>query len=144
LERINFALALAANRIPGTRVDLTKFVGTSATPGAKVDEARVLDQFVAVILQGDMSARTKASLLKKLNEAAIAPPIDTAAAPKTGPAATQAADDAALLDAGGQAQRARRLMAQFGQLAANNAPPVNPEVARIAALILGSPEFQQQ
>ncbi|HYX42355.1 MAG TPA: DUF1800 domain-containing protein, partial [Pyrinomonadaceae bacterium] len=51
LERINFALALAANRIPGTRVDLTKFVGTSATPGAKIDEARVLDEFVAVILQ---------------------------------------------------------------------------------------------
>jgi uncharacterized protein (DUF1800 family) len=144
LERINFALALAANRIPGTRVDLTKFVGASATPGAKIDEARVLDEFVAVILQGDMSARTKASLLKKLNEAATAPPADTAALPQTGPAATQASDDAALLDAGGQNQRARRLMAQFGQLAANNAPPVNPEVARIAALILGSPEFQQQ
>ena len=36
-------------------------------------------------------------------------------------------------------------VSQFGQLAANNnAPPVNAEVARIAALILGSPEFQQQ
>ncbi|PYS90987.1 MAG: hypothetical protein DMF64_13695 [Acidobacteria bacterium] len=144
LERINFALALAANRIPGTRVDLTKFVGASATPGSKIDQARVLDQFVAVILQGDMSQQTKASLLKRLNEAATAPPPDTATMPKTGPAATQAADDAALLDAGGQNQRARRLMAQFGQLATNNAPPVNAEVARIAALILGSPEFQRQ
>ena len=146
LERINFALALAANRIPGTRVDLTKFVGTSATPGVKIDEARVLDEFVAVILQGDMSARTKASLLKKLNEATTTAPAPTAAAPKTAPAAAQAADDAALMNAGGadQNQRARRLMAQFGQLAMGNAPPVNAEVARIAALILGSPEFQQQ
>jgi uncharacterized protein (DUF1800 family) len=142
LERINFALALAANRIPGTRVELSKFTG--AAPG-KVDEARVLDQFVSVILQGDMSAQTRASLLKKLNEAATAPPADKQSAQPTGPAAAQAADDAALMDAGGKQGRARRLMAQFGgQLAANNAPPVNPEVARIAALILGSPEFQRQ
>jgi hypothetical protein len=33
----------------------------------------------------------------------------------------------------------------MGQFAANNnAPASNPEVARIAALILGSPEFQRQ
>ena len=145
LERINFALALAANRIPGTRVDLAKLGGPSATPGSKVDQARVLDQFVAVILQGDMTAQTKASLLKKLDEAATPPPQGPQTAQMNGPAAAQAADDATLMDAGGQLRpRAARRLGQFAQLAANNAPPVNQEVARIAALILGSPEFQRQ
>ncbi len=142
LERINFALALVSNRIPGTRVDLARFTGAQAN-GSKIDQARVLDQFVAVILQGDMSAQTKASLLKKLSEQASAP-ATTATMEQSGPAAAQAADDAALMDVGGQRPRQRRL-GQFGQLAANNnAPAGNVEVARIAALILGSPEFQRQ
>ncbi|MFL6207504.1 MAG: DUF1800 domain-containing protein [Pyrinomonadaceae bacterium] len=141
LERINFALALVSNRIPGTRVDLAKFTGAPAA-GGKIDQARVLDTFVDVILQGDMSAQTKTSLLKKLNEQVTAPPA-AATAQMQGPAAAQAADDAMLMDAGGQQPRERRL-ARMGQLAANNAPPSNPEVARIAALILGSPEFQRQ
>ena len=144
LERINFALALAGNRIPGTRVDLARFVGPSATPGSKVDEARVLDAFVDVILQGDMTAQTKTSLLKKLDEAASAPPTTTETARITAPSAAQAADDAALMNGGDQQTRRERLMARFGQLAVVNAPPVNQEVARIAALILGSPEFQRQ
>jgi hypothetical protein len=142
LERINFALALVSNRIPGTRVDLAKFTGTPAS-GGTIDQARVLDRFVDVILQGDMSAQTKTSLFKKLNETASAPPT-APTAQMQGPAAVQAADDAMLLDAGGQQPRERRL-ARMGQFAANNnAPPSNPEVARIAALILGSPEFQRQ
>ncbi|HEX8070519.1 MAG TPA: DUF1800 domain-containing protein [Pyrinomonadaceae bacterium] len=158
LERINFALALAGNRIPGTSVELARFAGAQ---GSKVEQARVLDAFVDALLQGDMSAQTRASLLKKLNEAS-APPADAAPArPQTGPAAAQAADDAALMDADGRAamnapdrdvmdadaraaRRERRQQARFGQLAANNAPAGNAEVARIAALILGSPEFQRQ
>jgi uncharacterized protein YjiS (DUF1127 family) len=140
LERINFALALAANRIPGTRVDLARLAGQA--PGGKVDQARVVDQFVNLILQGDMSAQTKASLLKKLNEAAsVAAP--TAAQPSTPAAAAQAADDRMLADADRQTQRERR-QARRELAAMNNAPAGNPEVARIAALILGSPEFQRQ
>ncbi len=142
LERINFALALAGNRVPGTRVDLARFVGTAAAPGGKVDRARVLDAFVDVILQGDMTAQTKASLLKKLDEAA--PPANADAARMNNATAAQAADDAALMNADDRQPRRERLMARGGQLAAMNAPPVNQEVARIAALILGSPEFQRQ
>ena len=146
LERINFALALAGNRIPGTRVELAKFVGAAASPGGKVDQARVIDQFVEVILQGDMSARTKALALQSLGEAATMPAPEAAGVQQTGPAAAQAADDAALMNADGREQRPRgaRRLGAFGQLAQNNAPPANAEVARIAALILGSPEFQQQ
>src|SRR5205085_7738896 len=102
------------------------------------------DAFVDVILQGDMTAQTKTSLLKKLDEAASVPPTTTETARITAPAAAQAADDAALMNGGDQQTRRERLMARFGQLAVVNAPPVNQEVARIAALILGSPEFQRQ
>jgi hypothetical protein len=147
LERINFALALAGNRIPGTRVDLAKFVGAAASPGGKVDQPRVLDSFVAVILQGDLSVRTKALILKSLNETATTlPPPEATTMQKPPPAVAQAADDAVLMNADGPEQRPRggRRLGAFGQLATNNAPPANAEVAHIAALILGSPEFQQQ
>ncbi|HEX8181369.1 MAG TPA: DUF1800 domain-containing protein [Pyrinomonadaceae bacterium] len=141
LERINFALALAGNRIPGTRVDLGRLADATPRDG-RIDQARVLDRFVDVILQGDMSAQTKASLLKKLNEATSAPQA-TASAQMTAPVAAPAADDAALMNASGQRPRGGR-RARFGQLADNNAPAGNAEIARIAALILGSPEFQRQ
>ncbi|HEX9919359.1 MAG TPA: DUF1800 domain-containing protein, partial [Pyrinomonadaceae bacterium] len=66
LERMNFALALVAGRINGTRVDLTRFNNAG---GTVADKSRLIEQFAAVILQGDMSERTKAALLKGLNEA---------------------------------------------------------------------------
>ena len=37
LERMNFALALVSNRIPGTRVDLSKLM-SDAKPGAAIDK----------------------------------------------------------------------------------------------------------
>src|SRR6185503_19052193 len=42
LERMNFALALVSNRIPGTRVDLSRFVGDMAGSTA-VDKEKLLD-----------------------------------------------------------------------------------------------------
>ncbi|HZG53482.1 MAG TPA: DUF1800 domain-containing protein, partial [Pyrinomonadaceae bacterium] len=137
LERMNFALALVGNRINGTRVDLSRFNG--ATTGA--NKSRLIEQFAAVILQGDMSERTKAALLKQLNEAATTPatPATANAAADAATAMTRATnnDDDASMQRGGRRGGARREM-----LAAANAPI--PEAARIAALILGSPEFQRQ
>ncbi|MDQ1559108.1 MAG: hypothetical protein QOD32_2168 [Pyrinomonadaceae bacterium] len=155
LERMNFALALVANRINGTRVDLARFNGAGgATTSA--DKSRLVEQFAAVILQGDMSERTKAALLKQLNEAATTtatPSMPANAANTTNAAnatttltrATNNDDDAMMLrggglgggvGGGGRRNGARR------ETFAMNAPI--PEAARIAALILGSPEFQRQ
>ncbi|HEX8161788.1 MAG TPA: DUF1800 domain-containing protein [Pyrinomonadaceae bacterium] len=146
LERINFALALVSNRIPGTRVDLSRFA--VAPQNGATDKSRVIDAFASVILQGDISPATKASLLKQLDGAAanLAPASPaTMPAPPTandGGAATIANASAdAMMDApvaGGGGRRG----AQRTQLAANNAPV--SDTARIAALILGSPEFQRQ
>ncbi|HYG09709.1 MAG TPA: DUF1800 domain-containing protein, partial [Pyrinomonadaceae bacterium] len=132
LERMNFALALVAGRINGTRVDLTRFNRAGA------DKSRLIEQFAAIILQGDMSERTKAALLKQLNEAATAAPVNNAN-PTTATTRATNNDDAMMPRGGGGG--GRRGGARREMLAAN--API-PEAARIAALILGSPEFQRQ
>ncbi|MFN2599303.1 MAG: DUF1800 domain-containing protein, partial [Pyrinomonadaceae bacterium] len=135
LSRINFALALVSNRIPGTRVDLSRFTA-DAKQGTAADKSRVVDEFASVILQGDISPKTKATLLKQLDEAAANPaaaPQPTMPAPPANAAALNASADAM------NAPLGQRRAGQRGQLAVNNNAPVT-EVARIAALILGSPE----
>ncbi len=135
LERINFALALAANRIPGTRVQLARFVGdATADGGALPDKGRVVDSFARALLQGDLSAQTKARLLKQLDEA-VAP---TATQPAAPPATISDAADRQ------EAVARRNVRAARRETQAAGASVGNPEVARIAALILGSPEFQRQ
>jgi uncharacterized protein (DUF1800 family) len=136
LERLNFALALVGNRIPGTRVDLARLVGDDAArPGATVDAQRVADRLAALILQGDISERSRAALLKQLSEGS-AP--DASAAPATQEPIQQTADE---MDGpgGGRFGRANRRAGQT-----DLSKVANPEVARIAALVLGSPEFQRQ
>jgi uncharacterized protein (DUF1800 family) len=160
LERINFALALVSNRIPGTRVQLAGLAGNAARAAA--DKSRVIDEMAAVILQGDLSAKTKQSLLKQLGEASTgagdmmksdtAEGADaTAAAQANGKArpgattggAQSVADD--LSDDSPPRRGGRRAMMMMGAAGngGNNNAPVT-ETARVAALILGSPEFQRQ
>ncbi|HEY1402791.1 MAG TPA: DUF1800 domain-containing protein [Pyrinomonadaceae bacterium] len=137
LERMNFALALVGNRINGTRVDLSRFNSAGGTGAGK---SRLIEQFAAVILQGDMSERTKAALLKQLNEASATKPAtlnDTTNRPTTATTGAMNNDDATMPRGG----RGRRGGGRREMLAANT--PI-PEAARIAALILGSPEFQRQ
>jgi uncharacterized protein (DUF1800 family) len=147
LERINFALALVSNRIPGTRVDLSRI--TSSTQNGAPDKSHAVDAFASVILQGDISPATKASLLKQLDAAMTNPSSASSAAmmPTTANAGgamltTANASADAMPDVIGVQGGAGRRAGQRAQVAANNAPV--SEVARIAALILGSPEFQRQ
>jgi len=60
LERMNFGLALASNRIPGTKVDLGKL-----TTG-EMNQAKVMDESLKTILAGEISAATRETLLKQL------------------------------------------------------------------------------
>jgi uncharacterized protein (DUF1800 family) len=57
LERMNFGLALANNRIQGTQVNLAK---------SNSDQAKVMDEYLKVLLAGDISAATRETLLKQL------------------------------------------------------------------------------
>ena len=57
LERMNFGLALANNRVQGTRVSLSKTNG---------EQAKVMDEYLKSILAGEISAATRETLLKQL------------------------------------------------------------------------------
>jgi hypothetical protein len=123
LERLNFSLALVSNRIPGARVDLTRFVGEEAVSSRAVDQKLVVERFLNVALQGDISPRSREVLMKQLTTQMDAP-------------ITNAPDDEETRDMNTRA--ARRERRQAGVTVGN------PEVARIAALVIGSPEFQRQ
>jgi uncharacterized protein (DUF1800 family) len=131
LERLNFALALASNRIPGTRVDLSRFaVEGGAATNVTVDKTKAMERFISVILNGDVSTQTKATLTKQLNEPLPAPSSASSQAQPSGDMQGQAGR-------GGRGLR-RMARADTGRVVGN------PEVVKIAGLILGSPEFQRQ
>ena len=127
LERLNFGLSLANNRIPGTRVNLNRF--SKVNNSSSADKARTMERFLEVLLQNDVSANTKQTLLKQLD----APLPEPNAKDET----PTAMDDNIDFDPG-DAPRGRRQLARlsFGQ--------VDSESVKIVGLILGSPEFQRQ
>jgi uncharacterized protein (DUF1800 family) len=135
LERMNFALALVGNRINGTRVNLARFNGAT---GELVDKSRMVDQFAEAILHGDVSPKTKAALLRQLSEAA--PPRR---AMITTDAANASTTKASEMDNGVDVARNRR--GRRGEMLTNGIPlAALPDAALVAALVLGSPEFQRQ
>ena len=132
LERLNFSLALVSNRIPGVRVDLARFVGDSATSSRTVNQPAAVDRFLEVVLQGDISPKSREVLMKQLSDQSSAP---IASAPEEMSRDTGASVE---MTRGRNARAARREQTQA------SATVGNPEVARIAALVIGSPEFQRQ
>jgi uncharacterized protein (DUF1800 family) len=134
LERLNFGLALASNRIPGTRVDLARFAGDAARTDMNME--RVMGRFLDVIVQGDVSQRTKATLLRQLNE-----PLPTTTSPPTD---TRTMDDGSTMmrpgGGGGGGRRGQQAQVAMADLSKTS----NPELVKVVGLILGSPEFQRQ
>jgi uncharacterized protein (DUF1800 family) len=64
LQRMNFALALSHNRIPGTKVAPQNWMGD-----VKADTTEKLtEQIIKALLKGEISAQTRATLNKYLNE----------------------------------------------------------------------------
>jgi uncharacterized protein (DUF1800 family) len=132
LERLNFGLALASNRIPGTRVDLSKFSG-EIKGDASSEKARLMSRFLDVIVQGDISPKTRETLMKQIDHPLPATTGDNVVKK----------DDAPEMEAISAARgKGERRMQR--ELAMNAAPVGNPEVVKIVGLILGSPEFQRQ
>ena len=96
VNRLNFGLALAGNRLPATRVNLESLV-----PGRAQASQDLLQRLAAVILHGDLSRGTLETLKKQMQ----APPTDESNDPE-------------------------------------GSGSMGP--AKIAGLLLGSPEFQRQ
>ncbi len=67
LARMNFALALAANRIPGTRVNLDKI-----TQSVGEQPEQVAEHFVKLLLHGNVSPQTRAVLDQSLRDLQLA------------------------------------------------------------------------
>ena len=139
LERMNFALALVSNRIPGTRVDLSRLLG-EAKGGTSIEKQKLLDRFATLILGGELSDKTRQTLLRELGDQITVPGLP----------ATQIASNAAPANpfevafqrgnfnpggGGGQQQQ---------QLARMSPTTIENPVVKLAGLIVGSPEFQRQ
>ncbi len=68
LERMNFALALSSNRIIGTRADLSKL----APSAPLTSQAQLVDHYAKVLLRGEVSPQTRATIDKSLSESQLA------------------------------------------------------------------------
>jgi uncharacterized protein (DUF1800 family) len=141
LERMNFALALVTNRIPGTRVDLSKFVGD--TKGKAPDKNEVLDRFARLIVGGEISAQTKETLLKQLSDDMTVPPPPPPVQTASLKAPANPFETGFQMGigfgppGGGNGQRQQ----QPGSV---SPATINNPVVKMVGLIVGSPEFQRQ
>jgi|CXWL01.1.fsa_nt_gi uncharacterized protein (DUF1800 family) len=120
LERLNYSIALASNQIAGTRVDLKRFEAK--------DKNSVMEKAIALVLDNEISAGTRATLLKQVEQ-----PLPSVKAPN------EVDDDVVSIpnmregQQGAQNRQARLLK-----------PSGNPEVFKVVSLVLGTPEFQRQ
>ncbi len=147
LERLNFGLTLASNRIPGTRVDLKRFLESGAAEQS-LNKAQVMARFLDVIVAGDITPKTKETLLKQLNEekALVVPAPSAATTSSAMPGATaMRADDSRSGERMDEPQAINQVnqRRQRQQLARADATITDP-ITKIVGLILGSPEFQRQ
>ena len=67
LNRLNFALTLATNHMPGVSMDLAALLGQNADTNAEVALSESLDDF----LGGEISPQTRATLEKQLSDPQI-------------------------------------------------------------------------
>ncbi|HEX5736571.1 MAG TPA: DUF1800 domain-containing protein [Blastocatellia bacterium] len=146
LERLNFGLALSANRVRGTTVDMKR-----VAPGIESAKAdRLMERAIAVLLNGEVSQQTRAVLDRQLKEGVpVKGELDKAAVNQS-----EAMNDGQMIAEGGLpsrpgrgAGRGERRAERYGFLNLGRIPPatpVDPEVAKVFGLVLGSPEFQRR
>ncbi len=119
LERLNFAVAIASNRISGTRVDLKGY--------DPKDKHRMLELAIEQLLDGDITETTRATLLKQIEQ-----PLPEVKAP------AEVDDDLTVDNMRGGQQGGRNRQVRLLD------PSGNPEVFKVVSLVLGTPEFQRQ
>jgi len=139
LERFNFGLMLASNRIPGTRVDLKQFV--SSGDGQSLNKDQIMDRFLDLMVAGDITAKTKAALLKQLDEQTTL--LVPAMREKTTPSNSSLASESNESIDSMHREAPFRHRGRPQQLARADANITDP-MTKIVGLILGSPEFQRQ
>ncbi|MEP6570912.1 MAG: DUF1800 domain-containing protein, partial [Acidobacteriota bacterium] len=132
LERLNFGLTFASNRIPGTRVNLRQFVDNADGPA--LDKTQIMDRFLDLIVAGEITPKTKEALLRQLNEqtALVVPAMKTETPTQNDSMGAEMMD------------RQPPLRQRQGQQLARADANITDPLTKIVGLILGSPEFQRQ
>ena len=132
VSRMNFALVLSGDRIPGTRTAWSSLVG-AGKPGviqagyASDDATKVKERRLeSVLLDEPASEKTRAAVLGQANDSSV-----------TEQAATQF--DLKAGSGKGQAMYRSRAIVKAGDQA-----PDDAQAAVMAGLLLGSPEFQRR
>ncbi|HEX2640660.1 MAG TPA: DUF1800 family protein, partial [Pyrinomonadaceae bacterium] len=121
LERLNFAIAIASNRIPGTHANLKEFEGKS--------KEQTLDNAVDTILNGEISKNTRSTLLKQIEQ-----PLPEVKVAGTEDSQIDVPNMRGQGQPGGRMNRQARMLPPSG----------DPEVFKVVSLVLGTPEFQRQ
>ena len=124
LERMNFAVALASNRIRGTKVDLSKYQAAG--------KQEILNKSIAGMLGNEISPNTKAMLLKQIDQPLIEPKLDDTEE------AVMENTSMQIVPVNGGGKRG------IGKQAQLLPPSGDPQVFKVVGLILGSPDFQRQ
>ena len=124
LERMNFSVALASNRIPGTRVDLSSY--------AAANSQEILNKAIAGVLEGEIAPATKSLLVKQIEQPL--PPVNMDNGGETG-IIENASMERPKGNGGGK---------RGGQPARLLPPSGNADVFKVVGLLLGSPDFQRQ
>jgi hypothetical protein len=118
LSRMNFALALTANRIPGVSVQIAESAKTAGTPQAtEADEL----QLERILLDGSVARHTHDAVLHEM-ESAQTTPVAVAAFTK--------------------GRMGKGVRDPFAPTLRGSAPASESTLA--AALLLGSPDFQRR
>jgi uncharacterized protein (DUF1800 family) len=143
LNRMNFGLQFASQRIPGIDIDLP-----SLHDGPEPESRQAaLSTFAALLLPGRDLSSTIRLLTPMVSDPAVARRVDDAA-PKESPQAVQArADDEAQMAGGGGGNHAgagarRRQRGEVVRVAEPRHPPT--AIEQVVGVILGSPEFQKR
>jgi uncharacterized protein (DUF1800 family) len=134
LNRINFGIAAAANRIPGARVNAIPGLDTLGN----APRAKQVDAVVSVLLGGSASPDTRAVLMSGEN------PL-LGKGESSLPAAMGNPDDDAAITTDLQRPNGRARAARQNPFGRPNAqPPRLTGLAQVVGLAIGSPEFQRR
>jgi len=132
VSRMNFALVLSGDKLPGTRTDWPLVVGggpevertRAAFPGSEVLVVAKEERLELMLLGERVSEKTRATVLAESTDQTV-----------TEQAATQFD-----LGGGGKGDYAGKGLRGFRP----GGPPDDPQAAVMAGLLLGSPEFQRR
>ena len=150
LERLNFGLALASNRVLGTTVDPKAVAGAAGSQNTK----ELMDRAIKVLLNGDVSPETRSILEKQLKEGVpVKGELGDLSAKEIRRTDGVESDEMMmppdnLKGPGGKGVRKdqRAVRDVYGRRGDRQAAaaPVDPDLAKVIGLVLGSPEFQRR